>query len=145
MKNYSKDKRCFIQDGELCWEYNVRHFLEITSFSTINFFLGSLLIISLVIFILLNKIRQQRTEEQRKRLALQVLTHEFRTPIASMLLQMERVQKNMLTLNDDLQESFLRLSNDVYRLQRLTETSRNYLKMENPEGLLQKKEDEVPL
>jgi len=144
VKNFSKDKRCFIQDGELCWEYNVRHFLEITSFSTINFFLGSLLIISLVIFLLLNKIRQQRTEEQRKRLALQVLTHEFRTPIASMLLQMERVQKNIYTLNDDLQESFLRLSSDVYRLQRLTETSRNYLKMENPEGLLQKKEDEIP-
>jgi signal transduction histidine kinase len=104
---------------------------------------GSLLIISLVIFILINKIRQQRREEQRKRLALQVLTHEFRTPIASMLLQMERVQGQFLTLNDDLQECFLRLSNDVFRLQRLTETSRNYLKIQSTEGLLEKHEDEV--
>ena len=144
VKNYNKGKRCFIRDGELCWEYNVRHFLELTTTSTINFFLGSLLIISLVIFILLNKIRQQRREEQRKRLALQVLTHEFRTPIASMLLQMERVQKQFLTLNDDLQESFLRLSNDVFRLQRLTETSRNYLKIQNSEGLLEQHEDEIP-
>ncbi|MFZ8934583.1 MAG: ATP-binding protein [Bacteriovoracaceae bacterium] len=122
---------CFFRDGPYCWRYNTSYLLKNSDKSNLIF---AFLCIALVIFlswILYYKIKQQKLEDENKRFALRVLTHEFRTPISSMLLQIERVQKGFSTLGHDLQESFLRLSNDVYRLQRLTESSRNYLKAQN--------------
>ncbi len=122
---------CFYRDGPYCWRYNTRYLLKNSDKSNLIF---AILCVGLVIFLswlLYYKIKQQKIEDENKRFALRVLTHEFRTPISSMLLQIERVQKGFSSLNHDLQETFLRLSNDVYRLQRLTESSRNYLKAQN--------------
>jgi signal transduction histidine kinase len=80
----------------------------------------------------MTKIKEQRIEEERKKLALQVLTHEFRTPISSLILEVESIKKSFSLLTPALQESFMRVSGDVFRLQRLTEKSRNYLKFQRP-------------
>jgi signal transduction histidine kinase len=87
--------------------------------------------------LLLDKIRQQRHEDERRRLALQVLTHEFRTPVTSLLLEAEALGNKIGDLDEDVQESFLRMSSEIYRLQRLTETSRNYLQADKKKSLIQ--------
>ena len=100
--------------------------------------------IFLIVRILITKLKTQRFEDERRRLALQVLTHEFRTPITSMLLNMERVQGKLELFDDELQESILRVSNDIHRLRRLTETSRNYLSINKSKKLVSIKHAEIP-
>lgn len=128
LHNFESGKACFYKDGTLCWEYNVKHIFRLANKGTLIFFAGLIIIIVLVVRIILIKIRQQKIEDEKRRLALRVLTHEFRTPIASLLLLIERFSRRFDDLDEDLQDSYLRISSEIYRLQRLTETSRNYLK-----------------
>ncbi len=137
IKTHRRGQECFYKDGQICWEYNIGHLFRLANKTNILLFSISLLVIVLVVWLLLNRIRMQRREEERKRLALQVLTHEFRTPIASMLIQMEVLNNKYSQLDPDVQELVLRLSSDVYRLQRLTESSRNYLRLQNKKQLIQ--------
>ncbi|TDJ03955.1 MAG: DUF3404 domain-containing protein [Deltaproteobacteria bacterium] len=144
LRPYQAGRDCFLIDGEMCWEYSLLHKLEMTNKTTIIFFVSSILIIVLVIWLLYTKIKGQRMEEERKKLALQVLTHEFRTPIASLILQVEEIKKAFSDFTPNIQESFLRLAGDVHRLQRLTETSRNYLKLNKRQKLVDCKFFRVP-
>jgi hypothetical protein len=136
LRPYQAGRNCFVVDGEMCWEYSLLHKLEMTNKTTIVFFICSILIIVLVVWLLYTKIKGQRMEQERKKLALQVLTHEFRTPIASLLLQVEEIKKGFSDLAPSFHEPFLRLAGDVHRLQRLTETSRNYLKLNKRQKLV---------
>lgn len=135
--NYRPGRACFYRDGPLCWNYNVDHVFRLANNSTIAIFIGLLIIVIFVVRLLLDKIRNQRYEDERRRLALQVLTHEFRTPVTSLLLEAEGLGGKMEELEEDIQESFLRMSSEIYRLQRLTETSRNYLQADKKKSLIQ--------
>jgi len=135
--NYRPGRSCFYRDGPICWNYNVDHVFRLANNSTIAIFIGLLIIVVFVVRLLLDKIRQQRHEDERRRLALQVLTHEFRTPVTSLLLEAEALGNKMGDLDEDVQESFLRMSSEIYRLQRLTETSRNYLQADKKKSLIQ--------
>jgi len=144
IKPYQAGRSCFVVDGEMCWEYSLLHKLEMTNKTTIIFFVSSILIIMLVVWLLYSKIKGQKIEQERKKLALQVLTHEFRTPISSLILQVEEIKTAFSDLAPNIQESFLRLAGDVYRLQRLTETSRNYLKLNKKVKLVDCKYFKIP-
>jgi len=144
IRPYKFGRECFLVDGEVCWEYSLIHKLEMTSKTTIIFFVCSILIIILVVWLLYAKIKGQNLEQERKKLALQVLTHEFRTPISSLILQVEEIKKSFADLAPNLQESFLRVAADVHRLQRLTETSRNYLKLNKKNKLVDCKFFRIP-
>ena len=144
LKNYRKGASCFYRDGNLCWEFNVKHIFSIANNSTLGFFLGLILIIGVVVRLLLVKIKNQRLEDEKRRLALRVLTHEFRTPVTSLLLLVERMGNHYEHLDENMQEVYLRINSEVHRLKRLTDTSRNYLKAEQNDRLLHLNFDEVP-
>lgn len=144
LQNYKEGRSCFYRDGELCWNYSFRHIFSIANKSTIIFFVGLLAVVGTLIFSLIGRLRADRLEDERRRLALKVLSHEFRTPIASMLLIIESLSKRLHKFSDDEQEDILRLSTDVYRLQRLTEMSRNYLKVKNSDRLIEFKPEPCP-
>ena len=144
ISNHQTGRDCFFQDGSICWQYNVGYLLKNSDKANILFSIGSLIFIFLIVGTLWNKLKSQKFEDERKRFALRVLTHEFRTPVASMLLQMDGIQKSINEIPENLQESFLRLSNDVYRLQRLTEASRNYLQAQKNKKLVQIKKVSIP-
>lgn len=129
-------KRCFYQDGVLCWNYSMRHLFSMANRSTLILLAGFMVIIVFIVRMLLTKLKNQKLEDEKRRLALRVLTHEFRTPITSMMLLMEQMGKNSSSLSDEVQEIYLNLSREVYRMKRLTETSRNYLKADNSKRLL---------
>ncbi|OFZ39394.1 MAG: hypothetical protein A2504_11680 [Bdellovibrionales bacterium RIFOXYD12_FULL_39_22] len=118
---------CKFREANLCWNYSFKHLLAITNNTTITFFILSVLSILLIVWILLKKIKQQREQEEQKRLALQVLSHEFRTPVTSMILLTEQINKMMDSIPTTLQGPFLQLATNVFRLQRLTEKTKNYL------------------
>ncbi|MBT7609068.1 MAG: DUF3404 domain-containing protein [Bacteriovoracaceae bacterium] len=136
LQNFKTGKACFYQDGPLCWDYNARHLFGMANKGSIAVLIGFLIMIILVVRLLIMKLKSQKFEDERRRLALQVLTHEFRTPISSMLLNMERVQGKMNDYSEELQESILRISGDIHRLHRLTETSRNYLRVHKSKKLV---------
>lgn len=144
LQNYKQGRSCFYRDGELCWNYSFRHIFSIANKSTIIFFGGLLAVVVTLIISLIGRLRADRQEDERRRLALKVLSHEFRTPIASMLLSIESLSKRMNKFKEDEQEDILRLSADVYRLQRLTEMSRNYLKVKNSDQLIEFRPEPCP-
>lgn len=137
LKNLNAKRPCFYKDGSLCWEYSAKHFFQMTNKGYLVLFGGLILIVALVIRLFWVKLRNDRLEDERRRLALRVLTHEFRTPIASLLLQTESLNRKLHELDDDTQDSILRMSSEVYRLQRLTELSRHYLKVDNKQRLIE--------
>lgn len=144
IENFRSNRTCFYKDGELCWNYNVRHLFRMANTSTLGVFLGLVIMIVVAVRLLLVKLKGQRLEDERRRLALQVLTHEFRTPITSMLLTIERLNKKYDTMDEETLDAFLRLSSEVYRMQRLTETSRNYLKAQQSKELINFNFEQVP-
>jgi signal transduction histidine kinase len=140
---YHPGRTCFYRDGSLCWDYNIRHIFQLANTSTIALFFGLIVIILVVVRLLLVKIRAQRLEDEKRRLALRVLTHEFRTPITSLTLLLEKMGSKYSSFDEEMEEVYLRLSSEVHRLRRLTETSRNYLKAEQKEKLLDLKLEKV--
>jgi len=75
--------------------------------------------------------RLKKTEEEQRRFALQMLTHELRTPVTSLLLLVENMRSQFDLLPDESQKDFMKLIDEVRRLQRTTESSEIYLKMEH--------------
>lgn len=136
LHNYKLGRNCFYRDGGLCWDYNIKHIFKLANDSTIVLFFGLILIILVVVRLLLVKLKAQRLEDEKRRLALRVLTHEFRTPITSLTLLLEKMSKKYELFDEDLEEVYLRMSSEVHRLRRLTETSRNYLKAQQSNRLL---------
>lgn len=130
------ERSCFYRDDGLCWDYSLRKILSLTSKPKLIVLGMSVIIVFLVVWQIFTKLKAQKFEDDKRRLALQVLTHEFRTPITSLLLSMENINRHIDKLDDNLQEDFLRMSSDIYRLQRLTEMSRNYLKSDNQKQLV---------
>ncbi|PJB53337.1 MAG: hypothetical protein CO099_07710, partial [Bdellovibrio sp. CG_4_9_14_3_um_filter_39_7] len=106
LTNFRKGDSCFYRDGSICWDYNVKHVFKLANSSTIILFFGLILIVTIVVHLLIEKLKQQKHEDERRRFALRVLTHEFRTPVASMLLLIERLNKKMSELDEDSQEAF---------------------------------------
>ena len=129
-------KTCLYVEGPICWRYNVKHLFQMISFSTVFSFIGIVVILVLILWLLFSKIRLDKKEENRKKMALQVLTHEFRTPVASLLLIFEKLNRKMSDYDDETQEDLLRLSAEIYRLQRLTEKSKHYLQGQGVDGLV---------
>jgi len=141
---FQENSQCLYKDQPLCWNYNSPHLFQMANTSTKIIFIGTLILIILVIFVLFNRLKIQKIEEERKRMALQVLTHEFRTPIASLLLQLGHMDERISKLDEETQDDILRISNDVYRLQRLAEKSKSYLNIQNGHNLFHFQVEEVP-
>jgi signal transduction histidine kinase len=143
LQNYKPGKLCFYRDGPLCWDYNVHHVFRLANKSTLAIFFALVVVVFMMVRVILLKIRQQRLEDSRKRLALQVLTHEFRTPVTSLLLETETLSKRFSQMDEELQDAFLRMSSEIYRLQRLTEASSNYLRAAQDKKLIQLNQERV--
>jgi signal transduction histidine kinase len=143
LSNFTQGKPCFYRDGDLCWQYNIRHIFQLANTSSIVLFFGLIIIVAGVVRLLLTKIRNQRLEDEKRRLALRVLTHEFRTPITSMLLLVDRLGRRYEQFDEEEEDIYLRMSSEVHRLKRLTETSRHYLKANQSEKLLDLKIDKI--
>ena len=134
---------CLFLDGPICWHYSARHLFNMVSTNTIVSFLGVIFIFMLIMWLLFSKIKQDKLEDMKRKMALQVLSHEFRTPVASLLLIVEKLSKKSQDFDEHTQEDFLRLSSEVYRLQRLTEKSKHYLQSQRGKKLVSLNFEEI--
>lgn len=129
-------EKCFFVNQDLCWSYNLRYVFSIASKGSILFFAFSMFVIFWALWLFFNKLRARSLEDERRRLALQVLSHEFRTPVASLLLSIDSLSNSLDELSEKSQSDVLRISSDVHRLHRLVELSRNYLKINQTKRLV---------
>ncbi|MCM2276630.1 MAG: HAMP domain-containing histidine kinase [Oligoflexia bacterium] len=99
-----------------------------------------------VLIVSLRRIRQRKQEDERRLFVLQMLTHELRTPAASLRLSLEELRREFDHLPEGSQRAFLRMCDELQRLGRITEASKNYLGT-SPEGRgqgLRFREDSLP-
>ena len=136
IRTYQEGKECFYQEGRFCWEKDTRTLVQVFMQSSIIVFAGSLVVLLLIAMILFKKIKNQKFEEERKKHALRVLTHELRTPIANLMLQVERINKQSDMIPNSILEEFLKMEGEVYRLKRLAEKSTSYLQTNDGKSLL---------
>ncbi len=131
---YNPKRPCFYRDEELCWSPNSKKVLERINLFQICIFIGCIFLMGLALMGLRHRLRDDRSEEESKRLALQTLTHELRTPITSLVLEIENISREIELLPPELQDSFFRMSSEIHRLHRLTESSRQYLNVGQKRG-----------
>lgn len=74
-----------------------------------------------------NRWTVKRRLMQERMLILQILTHELRTPIASLTMTVEGFRRKFDGLPEELHDEFRRLCEDAMRLKQLAEASKDYL------------------
>jgi signal transduction histidine kinase len=136
LKPYLENEQCFYHDGSYCFEKNAGSLTQLFKQSSIIIFIFSIIVLLLVAIILISKIKQQAFDEERKKHALRVLTHELRTPITNLLLQVEAVNKQSDIMPPKILEEFLKMEGEVYRLKRLAEKSTSYLQTNDKKSLM---------
>lgn len=124
-------QKCLFQMNNVCWKKSRYSFQSFFSQSTFIIFFGTIIILIVTARSLLHRLRKKKIEEERKKHALRVLTHELRTPIASLIVQMNELNRNQQNLPQEFQESLLRVESQVYRLKHLAEKSRSYLQSDD--------------
>lgn len=130
--NLSTQKtNCLFKLSNVCWDRRPHNLQSLLSQSTIIFFVGTIIILFMTAQSLYSRYRKKKSEEDRKKHALRILTHELRTPIASLIVQMSELNKKIPNYSQDMQESFLKIESQVYRLKHLAEKSRSYLQTDN--------------
>lgn len=73
----------------------------------------------------------KRRDMKSRMLVLQILTHELRTPIASLALTVEGFRRQFESLPESLYDEFRRLCEDSRRLRQLAEASKDYLQSDD--------------
>lgn len=125
------EKKCFIRAGNICWKKRPHNIVSFLSQSTIIIFLGTFIIFLMTAKTLYLRIKKQKEEEERKKHALRVLTHELRTPVASLLLQIEHLSGKLAELPEEISEDVMKIESDIYRLKHLAEKSKGYLQTDS--------------
>ena len=118
---------CLLREGNSCWRYDLDRLTQRGKRSAWIFSISVFLLSCIVGWVLIRDTRRRKFEEDRKRFALQTLTHELRTPLAGLVLGADAVRAQFDEIPAGLQNPFLRMMDDIQRLLRLTEASRQYL------------------
>nr|WP_284676475.1 sensor histidine kinase VxrA [Vibrio sinus] len=125
-KLYSQSNACFVQRGNICW--NVKDHSALLRTSMVVLAVANIL---LVLGWALYRWNTKRQEMQSRMLVLQILTHELRTPIASLSLTVEGFRREFERLPETVYDEFRRLCEDSRRLRQLAEASKDYLQSDN--------------
>ncbi|NNN43763.1 MULTISPECIES: sensor histidine kinase VxrA [Vibrio] len=120
------ESTCFVQRGNLCWD--VKDHSDLLRISMVILVIANIL---LVIGWLIYRWNSKRKEMKSRMLILQILTHELRTPIASLSLTVEGFRREFEHLPESVYDEFRRLCEDSRRLRQLAEASKDYLQSDN--------------
>jgi signal transduction histidine kinase len=93
-----------------------------------------LFLIATIIFLaawFIFRFKEKRQEMKNRMLILQILTHELRTPIASLSLTVEGFRREFEHLPESVYDEFRRLCEDSRRLRQLAEASKDYLQSDH--------------
>lgn len=130
LKNSSDNRFCVSRLEGICWQLSTRNTL---SERVIYFSLALSLLFTLVALIILWRDRntQKKKSLQDRQFLLKLLTHELRTPAASLNLILENFREKYDALPDNLQRDFVSMSSQVSRLNRVLEASKKFLRLKS--------------
>ena len=131
LTSFTDDSLCLQKMGNGCWTYNSKHTMAYLYRYSLVILLLFVLIIFTILCFYFNQLYKKNKAQQKNRLALQVLSHEFRTPVSSMLLMLEQLTRNQAHFSIADQDLITRTSTEVFRLQRIIEISKTYLQTES--------------
>ncbi|WP_045954787.1 sensor histidine kinase VxrA [Vibrio galatheae] len=122
----NQSSSCFVQRGNLCWD--VADHSDILRTSMVALVIANIL---LVLGWSAYRWNTKRQEMKSRMLVLQILTHELRTPIASLSLTVEGFRREFERLPESVYDEFRRLCEDSRRLRQLAEASKDYLQSDS--------------
>ncbi|PSW05369.1 sensor histidine kinase VxrA [Photobacterium lipolyticum] len=127
-KRLNKSDFCLVKSGNICWQEEDKSHLTF-------YLLISLLVVNVGLLIgwVAYRWRIRRRAMQERMLVLQILTHELRTPIASLAMTVEGFRRHFDDLPESLYDEFRRLTEDSRRLRQLAEASKDYLQANQQE------------
>jgi signal transduction histidine kinase len=137
VSTYKKGKLCFYVDGQMCWNITTPEVLKHLSWRTVIMLLVLILFLWFLLWLLYRNLKKELGEDEKRKLALRILGHELRTPIASILLDVEQLAQSWDKLSEESQETLLGLTSNAHRLHRLVEMSKNYLTVNSSKQLIQ--------
>jgi signal transduction histidine kinase len=118
---YNGKGNCFVKSGNICWE------LENHSDLLLHVMIGlAVFNVALILGWAVTRWNSKRKEMKSRMLVLQILTHELRTPIASLFLTVEGFRREFENLPESVYDEFRRLCEDSRRLRQLAEASKDY-------------------
>ncbi|CCO60911.1 sensor histidine kinase VxrA [Vibrio nigripulchritudo] len=119
---YNGKGNCFVKSGNICWE------VENHSDLLLHVMIGlAVFNVALILGWAVTRWNSKRKEMKSRMLVLQILTHELRTPIASLSLTVEGFRREFENLPESVYDEFRRLCEDSRRLRQLAEASKDYL------------------
>ncbi|SHO54508.1 sensor histidine kinase VxrA [Vibrio quintilis] len=122
----NSDSTCFVRRGNLCWKKEDQS--EFLRFVLVGLVVANVL---MVIGWFIYRWNSKRHELKSRMLVLQILTHELRTPIASLSLTVEGFRREFEQLPESVYDEFRRLCEDSRRLRQLAEASKDYLQSDS--------------
>ncbi|KLV03324.1 histidine kinase [Photobacterium aquae] len=122
------DGFCILKSGNICWAEEDQSHLT-------SYLLVGLLVVNIGLLVGWGfyRWRIRRRAMQERMLVLQILTHELRTPIASLAMTVEGFRRHFDALPESLYDEFRRLTEDSRRLRQLAEASKDYLQANQQE------------
>ncbi|WP_407921301.1 sensor histidine kinase VxrA [Aliivibrio salmonicida] len=126
MALFQQDSNCYVRNGNVCWT-------EKSDSQTLSYVVLCLVFINLCLAIGwgISQWNSKRRDMKSRMLVLQILTHELRTPIASLALTVEGFRRQFESLPESLYDEFRRLCEDSRRLRQLAEASKDYLQSDD--------------
>ncbi|PMG96344.1 sensor histidine kinase VxrA [Vibrio breoganii] len=122
----SQVNECFFERGNICWQqHDNSHLIKNLLYALV------LLNLALIIGWSVYRWNSKREEMRSRMLILQILTHELRTPIASLSMTVEGFRREFEHLPETVYDEFRRLCEDSRRLRQLAEASKDYLQSDN--------------
>lgn len=129
----SADRSCEFAVGKVCLLISEQRRLEARALAV---GLMGLFILALGLVAVLWRSRadlRKRFERDRQTL-LETLAHELRHPVTSIRLSLEAFRGQFDRLSEGAQDEFLRMCDQTARLRRLVEMSRQYVRVDGPNG-----------
>ena len=135
----SNGMECVFKEGLGCWKKNEKNqrWQKMALFG----FSCTLVLAFILIWLGIKRAKERRREAAERLFTLQILTHELRTPTASLRLSLEEFRREFELLPANSQKAFLQVCDDLQRLDRVVEGSKDYLKSENKEIQIQQTEE----
>ncbi|MFV0574741.1 MAG: sensor histidine kinase VxrA [Vibrio sp.] len=117
-----QSEHCYVKSGNVCWD--MKNNSDTLFYSILGLGLFNVILICGWGY---SRWNNKRKELRSRMLVLQILTHELRTPIASLSLTVEGFRREFEHLPDTVYDEFRRLCEDTRRLRQLAEASKDYL------------------
>ena len=137
-------ENCLYKQGSLCWKRDLTSTVSSLGTTSQVLLLGLIGLVTSLLWVLIKTIKREKLESEKRRFALEVLSHEFRTPVTNLILQIDRLNKMYSDLPAEVQEISPIIASDVYRLQRLAEETKQYLSIGRSDRVIDLKPELIP-